>query len=112
MARKTKTQTDYPIVRNMPIADFYYPGSHSHPVRRKVLVIERSSKIIRGYELREGSVSRAWKDAPIKSYSRSKISKIQDLDKRRVLYRETPENERGKTTLVYRCAVEVIKEGI
>ena len=107
-----KTQADYPIVRNMPVADFYYPGTHSHPVRRKVLVIERTAKIVRGYELREGSKVRAWKDAPVKSYSRSKISRICDLDKRRALYRETPANQRDNSTLIQRPLIDLVKEGV
>lgn len=108
----TKQRKEYPIVRNMPVAEFYYPGTHSHPVRRKVLVTERTSKIIRGYELREGSKTRPFRDAPIKSYSRSRISRICDLDKRRVLYRSTPKDKRENTTLVQRPLIELVKEGV
>lgn len=108
----TKQQKEYPIVRNMPVAEFYYPGTHSHPVRRKVLITERTPKIIRGYELREGSTTRVFREAPIKSYSRSKISRICDLDKRRVLYRTTPQNQRENTTLIQRPLIDLVKEGV
>lgn len=103
---------DYPVVRNMPVAEFYYPGTHSGPVRRKVLITERTSKIIRGYELREGSTVRAFRDAPVKSYSKSKISRICDLDKRRVLYKTTPQNQREQSTLVQRPLIDLVKEGV
>ncbi len=64
----------YQPVRCLPVARFFYKGSHSHPVRRTVLVIESKPKYFRGYELREGSVVRPLKDAPIKTFSRRKIA--------------------------------------
>lgn len=66
----------YPIVRNMPVARFYYQGSHSHPVRRTVLVIENAKNYIRGYELRDGSIVRPATKAPIKTYRKTKIARI------------------------------------
>ena len=59
----------YPVVRNQPVARFYYQGNHSHPVRRTVLVTETTSNLIKGYELREGATVRELAKAPIKSYS-------------------------------------------
>lgn len=61
-------------VRANPVAKFYYKGHHSHPVRRTVLVIESNSSHIHGYELREGSKVRQLRNAPIKSYKKSKIA--------------------------------------
>ena len=61
-------------VRNRPVAKFFYKGTHSHPVRRTVLIIENMPNYIRGYELREGSETRSLKDAPIKTYRKSRIA--------------------------------------
>ncbi len=69
----------YRTVRSNPCAKFHYKGSHSHPVRRTILVIETTSNHIRGYELREGSLVRELKKAPIKTYKKSKIAKKEDV---------------------------------
>lgn len=63
------------LVRNLPVADFYYKGpSHSHPVRRRVLVTNNTKKLVTGYELREGNIIRDIDSAPIKSYRRDRIA--------------------------------------
>lgn len=71
--------TKYKLVNKYPVAKFYYKGSHSHPVRRTVLVTESNEKLIIGYEIRAGSEVYAPSKAQIKSYSRSKIAKIKQL---------------------------------
>lgn len=66
---------DYEPVRNLPVAQFYYRGqSHSHPVRRTVLIVEATRNHITGYELREGNNTRDIDDAPIKTFCRDKIA--------------------------------------
>lgn len=66
----------YDPVKNLPICKFYYKGTHSHPVRRTILRIQSENpNIIVGYELREGYDVRKLKKAPIKSYSKDRISK-------------------------------------
>jgi hypothetical protein len=66
---------DYEPVRNLPVAQFYYRGqSHSHPVRRTVVVIDSDRNHITGYEVREGNITRDIDDAPVKSYCRDKIA--------------------------------------
>ena len=70
---------EYEVIRNKPCAKFYYKGNHSHPVRRTVLIIENKPHFIRGYELREGSQVRNFKDAPVKTYTRSRIVKESQL---------------------------------
>jgi len=69
------------LVRNQPAARFYYKGSHSHPVRRTVFVTEIGKKVIRGYELREGSDVREFSQSPYKTYSKSKIATMSDCRK-------------------------------
>lgn len=69
----------YNIVRNSPVAKFYYKGSHSHPIRRTILVISTTSKHIIGYEIREGSTTRLLKDAPVKTYLKSNIATLDKL---------------------------------
>ena len=63
------------LVRNLPVADFYYKGpSHSHPVRRRVLVTNITRNHVTGYELREGNLSRDIDSAPIKTYRKDRIA--------------------------------------
>jgi hypothetical protein len=69
----------YKLVKSNPVAKFYYKGSHSHPVRRTILVIESNDNVIVGYEVREGSVTRDTADAPVKSYNKNKIARLNQL---------------------------------
>ena len=63
------------LVRNLPVAKFYYKGqSHSHPVRRTVLVCDSTRTHITGYEIREGNITRTVDDAPVKTYLRTRIA--------------------------------------
>lgn len=71
----------YEPIKKLPVAKFYYKGSHSHPVRRTILIIESNNNILRGYELREGSITRTLKKSPIKSFKKNKIAKYSDLGK-------------------------------
>jgi len=64
----------YEIAHKYPVARFYYQGSHSHPVRRTILVIESTPKLLVGYELREGSTVREFRNAPIKSFRKDRIA--------------------------------------
>lgn len=73
----------YEVVNEKPVATFYYKGTHSHPVRRTILIIESNKKYIRGYELREGSIQRKLKSAPVKTYTMSKIAKWSQLGRRK-----------------------------
>ena len=61
------------VVKN-PVAKFYYQGTHSHPVRRTVLVVEETKDTLKGYELREGNVVRKSSKAPVRVYSKSLIA--------------------------------------
>lgn len=62
------------LVRNLPVATFYYKGSHSHPVRREILVVDQDRTHITGYELREGHFERDIDEAPIKTFLKDKIA--------------------------------------
>ena len=68
------------LVRNLPVAKFYYKGqSHSHPVRRTVLVSTLTATHITGYEIREGNNTRTIDDAPVKTYLRKRIATRKNL---------------------------------
>ena len=104
---------DYPVIRNLPVARFFYQGGkHTHPVRRTVLLIESTRSYIRGYEMREGSRTRSYKTAPIKTYRRNKIANIDQIDLRRTLRSRTPLNELEKTTLTRTHLVNLVKHGV
>lgn len=99
----------YPIVRNLPVARFYYQGNHSHPIRRTVLVTEQTAKCIKGYELREGANVRPLADAPIKSYSREKIAVMGQCGRR--LRSRTPKAKLNASTLSRDNLFDVILHG-
>ena len=103
-------EADYPVVRNLPVARFYYKGHHSHPVRRTVLVTESNSNIITGYELREGSDIRPFTDAPIKSFSRGKIASVGECGRR--LRARTPKKYHAETTLDRSGLLDLVQAGI
>lgn len=92
-------------VRHVPLAKFFYQGSHTHPVRRTVLVIESTSRLITGYELREGNNVRPLSEAPIKSYRRQRIAKDRQVNHRRHSGSEV-------STLKRADLLEVLKSGV
>ncbi len=69
----------YQPVRRNPVARFWYKGHHTHPVRRTILVIESTSQLFIGYEVREGRILRPLKNAPVKSYRKDKIAHTYSL---------------------------------
>lgn len=91
--------TKYKLVDKLPVAKFYYKGSHSHPVRRTVLVTESNDKLIIGYEVRAGLETYSPSKAKIKSYSRRKIAKLKQLRASRKRDKSIVENGPEKTTL-------------
>lgn len=103
------SEKDYPMVKSNPVAKFYYKGNHSHPIRRTLLIIESNHRFIRGYELREGSIVRSYKDAPVKSYTRSKIARIGQCGRR--LRRRIPVELHEELTLKRLSLNHFVKEG-
>lgn len=73
----------YEVVRNRPVARFYYQGNHSHPIRRTVVVTKSTRQYIEGYELRAGNSVRDMSDAPIKRYNRNGIATQDKLGARK-----------------------------
>lgn len=97
----------YEAVRERPIARFYYKGSHSHPVRRTVLIIENKPRFLRGYELRDGSTIRSLSEAPVKTYTKSRIAKHSELGPAK--HREAGPPE---TTLERLKLIDLLKLGV
>ena len=103
----------YPLVRNQPIARFWYQGKHTHPVRRVVAVTDVTPNLITGYELREGnSVRNTVLTAPVKSYRRDRIAMVSQIDARRKLRRTTPRTRQNSTTLTRNNLTTLVVEGI
>lgn len=73
----------YKVVEDMPVAKFYYQGSHSHPIRRTVVIIESGENFIRGYEVREGYTVRKLKESPVKTFLLNKIATLDKLGARK-----------------------------
>jgi hypothetical protein len=99
----------YELVRNLPFAKFYYAGSHSHPVRREILVFETSRNYITGYELREGNITRDVDNAPIKTYTRTKIATRKQCRSDSVM-RKVGTKRLNETTLVRTSLTDVTTE--
>ncbi len=97
----------YDIVRNTPVARFWYKGTHTHPVRRTVLVIESTKEYIRGYELREGRTVRTAAKAPVKTYRRDRIARGASLRVDSPIRKLYPQ----KSTLVRKTLLDVIESG-
>lgn len=99
----------YPLVKQTPVARFWYKGqSHTHPVRRTVLVVESTRDIIRGYELREGNEIRKLSQAPIKSYRRDRIAKGSQLRAGSTIRKRIG----PKTTLQRRRLLDILESGV
>lgn len=74
-------EPQYELVRTLPVARFYYQGNHTHPIRRTILVIESDRKYLKGYELRCGNKVRDREDAPIRTYTKSEITRFGDYSR-------------------------------
>lgn len=73
----------YGVIETLPVARFFYQGkSHSHPVRRTVLIIEENADTLVGYELRSGrrilSLQEAIEKKIVKTYKKAKIARFGD----------------------------------
>lgn len=99
---------NYKLTKNLPVAKFWYKGTHSHPVKRTVLVIESDRYILTGYEIREGAEVRKLPKAPIKSYRRDRIARGRNLRAECPLRRESP----TKSTLVRKQIIDIIENGV
>lgn len=97
------------LVRNQPVADFYYRGqSHKRPVRRRVLVIDQDRNHMTGYELREGNIYRTIDEAPVKTYLKSKIATRKQC-RTDSSARQVPYSQLHETTLVRKGIWELVK---
>lgn len=98
----------YKIIETMPVARFFYKGSHSHPVRRTILITESNQNYLFGYELREGNTVRIAAKAPLKSYRRDKIAKGGNLRLENPLRKLIP----TKSTLIRKPLLNILEIGI
>lgn len=95
----------YEFVTENPVARFRYQGSHTHPVRRVVIVTRETPTLITGYELREGKILRGFSQAPIRSYRKDRITR----------YGQYCRIKKGKlrcTTLVRKPLADLIVAGV
>lgn len=100
---------DKTIVRNLPVAKFYYKGKHSHPVRRTVLLIDASSKYLTGFELREGSDTREFSNAPMKTFRKDRVANIGQCGQR--MRTRVSKTRHEDTTLARVALLELVKGG-
>lgn len=109
MRKKTNEMksTKPEILTNMPVAKFWYKGSHTHPVRRTVVLIEANKDFLKGFELREGKTVRSLSRSPIKTYDRTRIAKAKSLRTNNPLRKLDPE----RSTLIRRPMSELNNVG-
>jgi hypothetical protein len=77
------TTMPYKLVEKLTVGKFFYQGkSHTHPVRRTVVILEERADEFVGYELRSGNMVRTLKEAiegrKVKTYKKSKIARFGD----------------------------------
>lgn len=102
----------YDFVKTRPVARFYYQGSHSHPVRRTVILIEQTNDLIVGYEVREGYKTRSIKNAPVKTFKRSRIARVSQIDRKCSLRKRAECGaELDRSTLVREDLASFVKTG-
>jgi hypothetical protein len=102
---------EYEPVKTQPVARFYYQGSHSHPVRRTVLIVNETDTVITGYELREGRNIRTYADAVIRSYRKNRIANYGDYSRLRKNRRNYNKND-SESTLVRTDLLDLVKTGV
>lgn len=101
----------YEVLKKMPVAKFYYKGTHhTHPVRRTVVMIEDRPNLIVGYELRDGNIVRHLTSAPIKSFRKDKIAKYGDYSRLR-MNQATYNKKHNDTTLERLELIDLISAG-
>ena len=66
------------IIGKKPVAKFRYKGSHTHPVRVTLLVIENKVNSLTGYVLRSGTEVFSMSKAPIRTYRKDRIARYGD----------------------------------
>lgn len=110
MSKSKKRNHD--LVPRNTVARFYYQGTHSHPIRRTVLVIEETKDHITGYEIREGSVVRSISETreTIRKYRKDKIAKWGDYSRLRMSAKNYL-NDPNETTLVRESVQTMFTKG-
>jgi len=104
-----KRKRNYDIIYRKPAAKFFYKGTHSHPVRRTVLIVEDNPEFIVGYELRAGNTVRSMKDAPVHTYRKDRIARYGDYSR---LEQHMPAGKTERSTTLRRMdLLEYVKEG-
>jgi len=102
---------EYQVVRCQPVAKFYYAGSHSHPVRRTVLVTKNTRNHLTGYELREGvDVRHVTSKSPVKTYCKNKIACFGQCRSR--LRKRVPVSLHERTTLERQHLLDLVRRGV
>lgn len=112
MTMKTEKKV-YEIANKKPVARFYYKGTHTHPVRRTVVLIEETETTITGYELRCGKDTRTINDAlsEIKTYRKDRIAKWGDYSRLRQSSKTSMKNP-NRTTLERFPIVSMFNDGV
>ena len=112
MATQTKKPKVYDLVERKPVARFYYQGSHSHPIKRTVLIIEETDAFLKGYEFRVGNEVRNRQEAlsKVRTYRKDRIAKWGDYS-RLTMTAKTFFKDHDTSTLERAPIISMFKEG-
>lgn len=91
------------IVKNVPVATFYYAGTNEKPIKRTILVVSSDDTSITGIELRRGSRTISAAKNSIKTFLRKKIAKPS---------RDIPAGANEHTSLRRTTVLRALLEGI
>ena len=102
------------IAERLPVAKFWYKGSHTHPVLKVGLVIaDRTNRdIITMYLLRDGKKTFPIGQTPIRSFRRDKIAKHYSLRKEVRQRMGVTSATETRSTLVRAELAELVHSGL
>lgn len=105
-----KATKKYNIIGRLSLAKFWYQGqSHTHPVRREVILTGNSRTHLVGYEVRVGRDTTPVDVAPIKSYRKDKIARYGQFCRIRES-KKNQDKDMTASTLVRRPLIEYFNQ--
>lgn len=82
MSTDAKNFKEYGVLETLPVARFFYQGTHTHPVRTTLVLIEDRPETFVGYVLRRGrqvqTLREAIRNRAVKTFSKVKIARFGD----------------------------------
>ena len=103
---------NYDFAGKRPVAKFFYKGKHTHPVMRTIIVVDSTDHSLTGYELREGKITRKLTKAPIKTFLKTRIARVGQVDARRPIRATAKKVQLKNSTLQRESLADFIRQGV